>query len=101
SIVIICAAAVLHPKGIPVNSATDMAKALEPIFGSNASTVFLIGLFGAGFSSLIGNASVGGTLLGDALGLGSNFNAKPVRFLVALVMVIGAGIAIKFGKLPL
>ena len=101
SIVIICAAAVLHPKGIPVNSATDMAKALEPIFGSNASTVFLIGLFGAAFSSLIGNASVGGTLLGDALGYGSNFNSKPVRYLIATVMIIGASIAIRFGKLPL
>jgi manganese transport protein len=101
SIVIICAAAVLHPKGIAVNSATDMAKALEPIFGSNASTIFLIGLFGAAFSSLIGNASVGGTLLGDALGLGSNFSSKPVRYLVATVMIIGAGVAIRFGKLPL
>ncbi|CAG4989933.1 Divalent metal cation transporter MntH [Dyadobacter sp. CECT 9275] len=101
SIVIICAAAILHPKGIAVNSATDMAKALEPIFGESASTLFLVGLFGAAFSSLIGNASVGGTLLGDALGLGSNFSSKSVKYLVALVMVVGASIAIKFGKLPL
>lgn len=101
TIVIICAASILNPKGIKVNSATDMAKALEPLFGNNASTLFLIGLFGAAFSSLIGNASVGGTLLGDALGLGSNFSSKPVRYLVALVMAVGAAIAIKFGKLPL
>ncbi|QRR04077.1 Nramp family divalent metal transporter [Dyadobacter sandarakinus] len=101
SIVIICAAAILNPKGIAVNSATDMAKALEPIFGNNASTLFLVGLFGAAFSSLIGNASVGGTLLGDALGLGSNFSSRSVRYLVALVMIIGASIAIRFGKLPL
>ena len=101
SIVIICAAAILYPKGISVNSATDMAKALEPIFGESASTLFLVGLFGAAFSSLIGNASVGGTLLGDALGLGSNFSSKPVKYLVALVMITGASIAIKFGKLPL
>lgn len=101
SIVIICAAAILQPKGISVNSATDMAKALEPIFGSSASTLFLIGLFGAAFSSLIGNASVGGTLLGDALGYGGLFNVKQVRYLVAVVMLIGAVIAVKFGKLPL
>ncbi|MCF2519612.1 Nramp family divalent metal transporter [Dyadobacter sp. CY351] len=101
SIVIICAAAILQPKGIKVNSATDMAKALEPLFGNNASTLFLVGLFGAAFSSLIGNASVGGTLLGDALGVGSNFSSKSVRYLVALVMVVGAAIAVKFGKLPL
>jgi manganese transport protein len=100
-IVIVCAAAILNPKGITVSSASDMAKALEPLFGANASAVFLIGLFGAAFSSVIGNASVGGTLLGDALGLGSNFSSKPVRYLVALVMVIGASVAIRFGKLPL
>lgn len=101
AIVIICAAAVLHPKGIAVNSASDMAKALEPVFGRHAATLFLIGLFGAAFSSLIGNASVGGTLLGDALGYGSQFSSRPIRYLVALVMVIGAIIAIRFGKLPL
>lgn len=101
AVVIVCAAAVLHPKGIKVNSATDMARALEPVFGSYAATLFLIGLFGAAFSSLIGNASVGGVLLGDALGYGSNFNSRPVRILVALVMVTGAAIALRFGKLPL
>ncbi len=101
AVVIICSAAILNPKGIQVNSATDMAKALEPVFGSKASTLFLIGLFGAAFSSLIGNASVGGILLGDALGYGSSFNSRPIRYLVAMVMIIGAIVSIKFGKLPL
>lgn len=99
--VLICAAAVLHPKGIKVSSASDMGKALEPIFGSYASILFLIGLFGASFSSLVGNATVGGTLLGDALGFGSQLSSKVVKYLIALVMVIGASIAIIFGKLPL
>jgi manganese transport protein len=101
AIVLICAAAVLHPKGIPVASASDMAKALEPLFGQYAATLFLTGLFGAAFSSLVGNATVGGTLLGDALGYGSQLDAKAVRYLIALVMIIGAVIAIVFGKLPL
>ncbi len=101
AIVIICAAAVLNPKGLTVNSGSDMAKALEPIFGHNASTLFLIGLFGAAFSSLIGNASVGGTLLSDAMGYGSSFGSKSVRLATALVMVVGAGVALSFGGLPL
>lgn len=101
AIVLICAAAVLHPQSIKVSSASEMAKALEPLFGSYASTLFLTGLFGASFSSLVGNASVGGTLLGDALGYGSTLNSKAVRLLIALVMVVGATIAILFGKLPL
>ncbi len=101
AIVLICAAAVLQPKGIQVSSASDMAKALEPLFGSYASVLFLTGLFGASFSSLVGNATVGGTLLGDALGYGSSLNSTTVKCLIALVMVIGATIAIIFGKLPL
>ena len=101
AIVLICAAAVLHPQGLKVNSGSDMARVLEPLFGNYASAFFLIGLFGAAFSSLIGNASLGGTLMADALGLGSNFNSKVVRSLIALVMVIGAIVAIVFGNLPI
>lgn len=101
AIVLICGASVLHPKGIRINTAMDMARALEPIFGTYASALFLTGLFGASFSSLIGNASVGGTLLGEALGYGRHLNSKVVRYLIALVMIIGATIALVFGKLPL
>lgn len=101
AIVLICAASVLHPKGIKISSGSDMAKILEPLFGNYASAFFLIGLFGAAFSSLIGNASVGGTLLGDALGFGSNFNSSITRVLIATIMIIGATISIVFGKLPI
>lgn len=101
AIVLICAASVLHPQGLKVNSGSDMAKVLEPLFGNYASIFFLIGLFGAAFSSLIGNASLGGTLMGDALGYGSSFNSRIVRGLIALVMVIGAIVAIAFGNLPI
>lgn len=101
SIVMICAATVLHPGGIKINNASDMGRALEPLFGKFASYIFLLGLFGASFSSLIGNASVGGTLFADALGYDNRFNSKPVRFLTGIVMIVGATIAIVFGKLPL
>ncbi len=49
AIVLICAAAVLNTQGIKVNSASDMARAIEPLFGNYASALFLIGLFGASF----------------------------------------------------
>ncbi len=101
AIVMICGAAILQPQGIRVVSATDMAKALEPLFGHMSSSLFLAGLFGASFSALIGNATLGGTLLGDALGYGSQLNTKAVRGLIALIMIIGAAIALSFGKLPL
>jgi manganese transport protein len=100
-VVMICSAAILNPKGIKVNSAMDMAGALEPLFGSYASVMFLAGLFGASFSSVVGNATLGGTLLGDGLGYGSDLSSKVVRIFIALVMIIGAIVALIFGKLPL
>lgn len=101
AIVLICAAAVLNPQGIQVSSASEMAKALEPLFGNYAADLFLIGLFGASFSSLIGNATLGGTLLSDSMGFGSHLSTKITRGLIGLVMVCGAAIAILFGTLPL
>jgi manganese transport protein len=101
AMVMVCAAVVLNPKGIHLNTASDMSKALEPSFGRYASTLFLLGLFGAAFSSLVGNASVGGTLMSDALGYGSRFSSKVTRLLIASVMVIGAAISVAFGGLPL
>lgn len=99
--VLICAASVLYPQGIKVNSASEMAMALEPLFGSSASHLFFIGLFGASFSSLIGNAVLGGAMLGDAIGLKDGLNNRKVKLLIAVVMVFGATIAVLFGKLPL
>lgn len=101
AILLICSAAVLHPKGISIHSATDMAKALEPAFGKYAAYLFLAGLFGASFSSLIGNATLGGTLSGDAMGYGGMLSSRIIRLLIALIMVIGATVAIIFGRLPL
>ncbi|QQT26186.1 Nramp family divalent metal transporter [Sphingobacterium spiritivorum] len=99
--VLVCAANILHPQGIKVNSATEMGKALEPLFGDYASQLFYIGLFGASFSSLIGNAVLGGSLLGDTFGYGNNLNNKMVKLFISIVMIFGSVIALVFGKLPL
>lgn len=101
AILMICAAAILHPQQITVQTATDMSMALRPAFGEAASAVFLIGLFAAGFSSVVGNATLGGTLMSDALGFGSDFNSNKTKMLIASVMVVGAVIALIFGNAPL
>lgn len=101
AMVLVSSGAILYPQGIEVNAATDMGKALEPLYGSWATIVFMLGLFGASYSSLIGNATIGGTLFADALSLGSDLNSKPVKSLIMLVIIIGAIVAIAFGKLPL
>lgn len=101
SMVLMSAAAVLHSQSMQVNSAADMARALEPLLGAQAKTLFMYGLFGASFSSLIGNATIGGALLSDALGYGDKLQSNRVRGMIALVMVFGAVVALAFGRLPL
>ncbi|MDN5211777.1 Nramp family divalent metal transporter [Fulvivirgaceae bacterium BMA12] len=100
-VVMICSGSVLHTQGITVNSATDMGKAIEPLFGKFTAALFMSGLFAASFSSLIGNATIGGTLLADTFNMGNQLKSKKVRLLIMLVIVFGASIAIIYGKLPL
>lgn len=100
-VVMICAAAVLHSQGIKVNSATEMGLVLAPLFGPAASDLFFVGLFGASFSSLIGNAALGGSLLGDAFGFEGGLDNPKNKICIAAVMLFGAVIALIFGGLPL
>jgi Mn2+/Fe2+ NRAMP family transporter len=95
------AGSVLFPQGIHVNSAAEMGKALEPLFGNIASSVFMIGLFAASFSSLLGNATLGGAVLADTFSLGNRLSSLPLRLLIMVVIVTGAVIAIVFSHLQL
>jgi len=45
--IVVACAATLHPAGIDVNEAGDAARALEPLAGSLASTLFGLGFLGA------------------------------------------------------
>lgn len=99
--VMLCAGTILYGQSIPVNSPSDLGLALEPLFGNLASDVFMVGFFAASFSSILGNATIGGAILSDALGLGHNLRDKNVRGLIILVILTGATIAFFFGKFPL
>jgi len=99
-LIMIAASAILKPKGLVVNDASEMGLALEPLFGSWSTIIFMLGLFGASFSSLMGNATIGGAMLSDGLGLGSKLSKMSVRSLIILVMVFGSAIGVIFGKAP-
>lgn len=101
AMVLICATAVLHSNGIEVNTASDLGLALEPLFGKFTSTAFMIGFFAASYSSLIGNATIGGAILSDTLNLGHQLESRNVRFIIIIVMIIGASVALAFGSIPL
>lgn len=51
-IIFFVAAAVLHPHNIRVFTATDAALSLEPLLGRGAMHIFMLGVWGAAFSTL-------------------------------------------------
>lgn len=100
-VIMITAATVLKPAGIEVNSAIDMAIQLEPFLGPLAKWLFLLGFWSAAFSSFIGNAMIGGTLLADGLGIGSKMESKWAKIFASFVMILGTTVTIIFGKNPI
>lgn len=95
-LIIITSAAALHPTGIEVHSAADMARQLENLFGKSAKYVFSIGLSAAAFSSLIVNAIMGAGLLSDGLGLGRSMEGKVPKLFTVLILLAGMTIALFF-----
>jgi NRAMP (natural resistance-associated macrophage protein)-like metal ion transporter len=94
--VLITSAAALHPRGIVVNSAADMAQQMEALFGSAARIVFSVGLCAAAFSSMMVNSVIGAGLLADGLGLGRSMNDRPTKLLIMAILVIGMLVAVFF-----
>ena len=95
-LVIITSAAALHPRGIVVASAADMALQLEALFGKFSKYIFSLGLWAAAFSSLTVNAMVGGRLLSDGLGVGRTMEEKAPKLFTALILLVGMTIAVFF-----
>ncbi|PSK91833.1 Mn2+/Fe2+ NRAMP family transporter [Murinocardiopsis flavida] len=100
AVIVIGAAAVLRPQEVAVTSAGDMAAILEPTIGPWARTLFALGLWAAAFSSLVGNATIGGCMLADALGLGRSLSAPVVKLFISGVMFLGGAVAVAFAANP-
>ena len=94
--IIVTSAAALHPQGIIVNSAADMALQLEVLFGKSAMYIFSAGLCAAAFSSLMVNSIIGGGLLADSLGLGRSMSEKIPKIFTIAILAIGMLVAVLF-----
>jgi len=93
-VIMATSAMVLHPRGLTVRSAGDMAMQLESLFGAGAKVIFCVGFGAAAFSSFLVNAMIGGTLLADGLGLSDDVNSLPVKLCSAASLLIGMVVAV-------
>ena len=89
ALVIMVAAAVLGHTGQRVETLVQLANVFTPLAGEIGAKIFIIGFFGAAFSSMLANATAGGTLLSDGLGWGGNFDCLRTKALVGFVLAFG------------
>lgn len=77
-----------------LNSVSDIARALEPLFGANAKYIFACGIFAGGFGAFMVNAMIGGNMLSDGFGKGATINDRGARNGTVLALLIAMFIAI-------
>jgi manganese transport protein len=82
------------PGGVTLASVGDVARQLEPLFGSGARYIFAGGILAGALSSFLVNAMIGGTVMSDALGKGSRLSDRWPVHLTALALLVGMLVAI-------
>lgn len=98
SICIIIAAASIG--GNDVNSVMDLAKGLEPLYGSAAKYFMGIGLFAAGVTSAITAPLAAAYVANSCFGWKSDF--KNIRFRLVWMLILGLGVFfLSFGIKPI
>ncbi|NND97847.1 MAG: hypothetical protein HKN47_11020 [Pirellulaceae bacterium] len=79
---------------VALSSVGDVARQLEPLFGSAAKVIFCAGILAGGLSSFLVNALIGGTVMADSLGKGSKLEDKWPLHLTTVALLVGMAVAI-------
>ncbi len=87
SMCIIISASAIQSQGI--TNASDLAKGLEPLFGSFAKYFLAIGLFAAGITSAITAPLAAAYVASGCLGFSSNLNSKKFKAVWMFILLLG------------
>ncbi len=93
-LIIATAAAALFQSGIKVENATDMARSIEPAFGTAARYLVGIGLLAAGLTSAITAPMATAYALSEMLGGDPARRKTLFRYTALAVVIAGAGISL-------
>lgn len=80
-------------RGVEIKEPRDIAAGLT-IFGTMGRVMFCAGLFSAAYSSFLVNSMVGGFVLSDGLGLGSEPRQWAPRLATTAVLLVGMFVAL-------
>ncbi|GIL36377.1 Nramp family divalent metal transporter [Phycicoccus sp. DTK01] len=100
ALVIVVAAAVLGATGEKATTIVGLAKVFEPLGGSVGALLFALGLSGAAFSSMVANATAGGTMLSDALGRGPSSGSPTAKVVTGAILAFGLATTLLFQGSP-
>jgi manganese transport protein len=100
ALVIMVAAAVLGKTGAEAGTINALASIFTPLAGPTGAMLFALGLSGAAFSSMIANATAGGTMLSDAVGRGAKAGSPAARIFTAAILAFGLIITLSFQSSP-
>lgn len=98
--IIVCAGTLLHPQGIQISSAADMAQQLTPLLGRFAGVFFSLGLWAAAVSSVLYQISIHNMLFPPAFKLDEDPKAKHNVIITCLVVLIPILLIVLFGSSP-
>ncbi len=82
-----------RPDQPELTSVDQVARQLEPLFGSWATVIFSVGIVAAAFSSFLVNAMIGSTVMSDSLGKGSRLGKGWPIHLTSVALLTGMGVA--------
>ena len=83
------AAASTFSHGLTINSATDMVSQLEPLFGSFAKYLLGIGLFSAGFSSVIAAPLAASYAISEIMQFKNGVNSIQFKLISLSILISG------------
>ncbi len=83
-----------NPEPVKLASVGDVARQLEPFFGSAAKIIFCTGILAGALSSFLVNALIGGTVMSDSIGKGAKLGDRWPLHLTVVALLIGMVVAI-------
>ncbi len=92
--IMIMSTAAAELRGQTLENLSDVAAGLKPAFGAQGHALFCVGLFAAAYSSFLVNSMIGGFILADGLGWGSQPSDLWPRLFTVAALLTGMCIAL-------
>lgn len=84
-------AGTLHIMGLKLDNTVEMIHLLEPLGGKASAFILIIGIAGAGLSTVFPIVLIAPWLIADYRGIPRNIHSKQSRFLIMIALVIAFG----------